>query len=114
MLKSPNPSKYSILEVPKNEIVRKTESGIFLPGVDVIRDMRREKAKKGLDVMTLDNRPDDNYLWGQLIDGDLGIDKGSYCLFNKFDGEEILHEDKRYFRIINANALAYFNEEPTP
>lgn len=106
-----NKEKYSLVEVPiSGKGFEKTQGGIILPDVDLIRSMRREKAKEGLDIMDINDRPRDNYLWGKYLQGSLEVSVGSHVLFNKFDADEIKHEKKRYYRILNENALAYYKD----
>lgn len=97
------------MEVPKSDITS-TAQGIILPDPETIREIRQKRAKDGIDIMTVDNRPLDNYLWGKLIhdSSHLGLKEGNHILFNKFDAEEFSVGGKRYFRVNNLNALAYY------
>lgn len=108
MIKNPNRGKYSLLEVDKDSGGYTKNGKILLPTPEEVRNFMREKSKETSITLSLDERPDDNYMWGKLIDGKLEIGDGNYVLFNKFDAEPFEVEGKQYYRILNANALAYY------
>lgn len=112
MYKSPNPNKYSIVEVfsdqesypteIQNDKLKQIINGVYILDPKLAHELR-SKVDDDLKVARRDDPPADRLVWGKVLDG-LAID---YVLFNRFDADIV---DDNIYRVNNKLALLYFNE----